>query len=592
MLGQNLSGNAIRRMSSELPPDLMRGVSSDRALQGYGKHWKGTAGGPEDYLLSEATHHIDDFISHDWRTSRVVKYLTLSYIYNAKAACIGSTLFAGLAVLVKEVLRHAGHVARSHPGEAPLADVIAFTTIGPAVYLMLLLHWQSIRARFGRRTIMFVDKLCISQDDEDKKSQGIFGLAAFLKISRRIVVLWSPQYFSRLWCTYELAAWFRMERELSTVTFVPVDIPPRFLCVLALVATASLHYYLEMLYGTGTQLIYIALVFVCWLITAYAIQGQAWQAEELRQQLKNFDIQASCCYCCSNEHVHPETGAPLACDRKIVYSTLRQWTKKSLSAEDGHLKAFNKEVKTTLRQYVTTCLPERRLFIRYSDMVHSCAPNCWLILDVLLLRLNTGVDATRIGMSLVEGACAWFLTVPLSMALVIRMIYKADRLREFATGSKRRQVFLACCLWGPVGFASHILLWACIRADVYYTTNMPWLQLVAAAVNVLLGFYVFANNPESKLSGRSFSLGTRTLTVSRGSIFTAAAKSTFEMFSRGAGTNAAKVHINHDVGPANIQLDSIADSSCSSHSSEGEPALAPVIPYDAWRSNPKCTEDT
>ena len=43
--------------------------------------------------------------------------------------------------------------------------------------------------------------LCIPQDDAEKKSQCIYGLASFLNKSDDLIVLWSPRYFSRLWCT-------------------------------------------------------------------------------------------------------------------------------------------------------------------------------------------------------------------------------------------------------------------------------------------------------------------------------------------------------------------------------------------------------
>ena len=48
--------------------------------------------------------------------------------------------------------------------------------------------------------MVFLDKLCINQMDSEKKQQGILGLGAFVLRSKKLLVLWSPRYFNRMWC--------------------------------------------------------------------------------------------------------------------------------------------------------------------------------------------------------------------------------------------------------------------------------------------------------------------------------------------------------------------------------------------------------
>ncbi len=59
----------------------------------------------------------------------------------------------------------------------------------------------------------------------------------------------------------------------------------------------------------------------------------------LPQQLSNFSITSSECYCCSVHHVHPETGDEIPCDRQVVFRTLQDWygTEDKAEDEQGHL---------------------------------------------------------------------------------------------------------------------------------------------------------------------------------------------------------------------------------------------------------------
>lgn len=51
----------------------------------------------------------------------------------------------------------------------------------------------------------------MTADNKDpvKKKKGIQGLGCFLDRSKTLTILWSPRYFSRLWCGFELATFLR-----------------------------------------------------------------------------------------------------------------------------------------------------------------------------------------------------------------------------------------------------------------------------------------------------------------------------------------------------------------------------------------------
>ncbi|KAF4661655.1 hypothetical protein FOZ61_003050 [Perkinsus olseni] len=57
--------------------------------------------------------------------------------------------------------------------------------------------------------MVFLDKCCIPQNDPVAKAYGISMLADYLRASKKLVILWSPNYLDRLWCVYELAVFLR-----------------------------------------------------------------------------------------------------------------------------------------------------------------------------------------------------------------------------------------------------------------------------------------------------------------------------------------------------------------------------------------------
>merc|ERR1719217_1087717 len=47
--------------------------------------------------------------------------------------------------------------------------------------------------------------------------------------------------------------------------------------------------------------------------------------QTLAKQQGHFSIRDADCFCCSNRHVHPETGEALPCDGEVIFSTLKSW---------------------------------------------------------------------------------------------------------------------------------------------------------------------------------------------------------------------------------------------------------------------------
>merc|ERR1740130_30394 len=85
--------------------------------------------------------------------------------------------------------------------------------VGVAVHFAVLFFKQP-------SDLVFLDKVCIHQTDLEKKQKGIDGLGGFLKRSKNVLVLWDASYFTRLWCTLEMAAALNLSG--SRIIFKPV----------------------------------------------------------------------------------------------------------------------------------------------------------------------------------------------------------------------------------------------------------------------------------------------------------------------------------------------------------------------------------
>ncbi|KAF4678653.1 hypothetical protein FOZ60_016317 [Perkinsus olseni] len=89
-----------------------------------------------------------------------------------------------------------------------------------------------------KHTTVFLDKCCISQVDPVERMRGISRLSEYLRISDKFVILWSPDYFKRLWCVYELACFLQTHDERDVIVIHPGHV--MFCTWMALLAFFSL----------------------------------------------------------------------------------------------------------------------------------------------------------------------------------------------------------------------------------------------------------------------------------------------------------------------------------------------------------------
>ncbi|CAE6943400.1 unnamed protein product [Symbiodinium sp. CCMP2456] len=379
------SPERLARLYSNLDPERLRAVPLSICLESWGRHFRNEVEGAfsvdaaNDHL-SQKTEQIDNFLSHDWATSRFLKVLTLLWVFNIRAATIATFLISCIL----------GFLRIYWYGTGSMMDHWCSTFFGYATFVIVFCWWQRIQSLFGISRKVFLDKLCIAQHNPALKQQGILGLAGFLQKSNTLTVMWSQRWATRLWCTYELAAFMRQGN--LQIELMPVKLAGILLMQGSCWAAISIAHaimasdgqegdpdysaYTLSLIGIGIfSVILIAL-------TAVMVHTGLWlmkELDELPGQLKAFRIQDAACYCCAHGHRHPKTGKEIPCDREYVYWMLRTWFHDPEAPDKSHLDSFNAMVREQLAPVVLKHAGGSTLPLSYALYVCAACNLPWLI---------------------------------------------------------------------------------------------------------------------------------------------------------------------------------------------------------------------
>lgn len=123
--------------------------------------------------------------------------------------------------------------------------------------------------------------------------------AAFVAASNNLLLLWSPQYFTRLWCTLELAALVKSKSHLSTL---PLRIMPLQLAKVSLVSWLC-AFLIFTVYQfnkvVGKPLPEMAILAASLLVGGYcwsaALRQYARDRKAMHQQIGSFSVQSAKC---------------------------------------------------------------------------------------------------------------------------------------------------------------------------------------------------------------------------------------------------------------------------------------------------------
>jgi len=290
-----------------------------------------------------------------------------------------------------------------------LADLLpgGWWTASGATYIAFfgsLCFWQRLRQLFfGRSPVVFFDRMCINQQDASLKKQCIEGLPGFLHRSRRLVILWSPQTFSRLWCSFELAAFLKENGKARQVDIVPVSMAVLLwiaLVVLIFLSLALQTWLFVEDVGAFGQTGHLMMVISSSIVAPVLIVGSSAQTYigvqhmqhllNLPGQIRSFDVRKARCTCCTQGHFDLQTGEQIICDRELILKTLTRWFG-SGHDRDENVNKFNKLVHTELMSTVLENLGSGVPPLQYVlSMLAACC------LGILPQYIRMGMTGSRV----------------------------------------------------------------------------------------------------------------------------------------------------------------------------------------------------
>lgn len=404
---------------------LMAAIDRGTLMAGYGKHFSNSQATDENcYSLSRPVESYTTFVSHAWVAPRFAKYLAFVYRYSLVPALISSFVAcaATTAIVLCGALPPVFGTCYVFKDETSLQVPLSIWTqlISSVSFTFFLLHWTYIRTWLEKKGILpaerfFLDKLCICQSRPDLKQQGIDSIGTYLQNSDELLILWSREYFTRLWCCFEVAvflgqvgpgapslAWAGQEQRSKgkgrgdrSIVFLPLHVPLLLFWLVIVEFSTMLIYSLStnipQAYGNLryalTSLPMVGFAFgSCWWVRSFEND-----CRNLDKQLSNFTVAAADC---SSDK-----------DRVLIRTVIAELYSPSGDVDEG-IANFELAIRTQVRDCVGGILGT----IRSMPLLALAAlmtVQLWCALDFVQMRLRIHSDNAVV----VAAAAHWFCLV-------------------------------------------------------------------------------------------------------------------------------------------------------------------------------------
>ncbi|CAE7945316.1 UGT80B1 [Symbiodinium sp. KB8] len=384
--------------------EILRATPAGEVLKCLGRSLRQDEG--EYYHKSVPSTRISSFYSHSWHGPTWAKILTLMLLNNGSAA----VLLSLASVLLVGLLYGLGALP-------PFPLGWGCVVVGAFVYYLALAFWH-------RRHLVFVDRICISQSDEQLKGEALISLGAFLKCSDSMLVLWDPSYVGRLWCIFELAGFLHSRQRGMKPQLM---IRPTVLGIAVHLILAQLNitnfaasFFFDLV-GAGMEfwIGHFVGATAVMLVVIHIGRGYARQVAKVHDDMAVFSLGNLKSFCCSVDHRDPISGESMPCDRKIIIECICTWF--------GSVHNFEDRVRSEVLQNLIDQL-SNEVFSFWQAAVLS-APVFWRYTDLAFQWMLVG-DASRTVHNFMRGFTYWLAMSSTLVLIYIRMVYWTRRKRS------------------------------------------------------------------------------------------------------------------------------------------------------------------
>jgi hypothetical protein len=501
---------------------MLRTVTAKTVLRGFGRVFRSQ--GIEAFSLSQECERLGYFISHSWSAPWLAKYITLAFHFNFWIATIASVVLIILFLVLG--LLYINHDTWNDIRESVNPSLI-FVGIGFLTFLPALLFGSELVSCFpcisSNRTRCFLDKCCINQTDPILKRRGIEALGVFLARSDVLLILWSPDYFLRLWCAYEVAVYMSLEPDPNMtrrVVMIPLELVSYSSLVFSLdllIQIVSVNFFFQ---GEGDGLPAWATQLTAVVISATFAGfsyyfSYKWQRDQafLRKQLAEFSLSRVECsdpsdrplvlrdiaqrYSSLEKSVSRGRSAPNMGDVALETAITREpspYPSRQTSVALGPppsssgLRAFEEYVRTNLQQPIEKALGAHHCILPYKFLLTMSLPAMWAALGltchwILKVKGMGDADNTLDASDVTFLVCSKILrSITFYPLLTAALLMYQDVTDNFAKKSTFRQYLRGTVAITLIGlyvylFGFHYILLREMAADIVFYITIPQVVL-------------------------------------------------------------------------------------------------------------------
>ena len=317
---------------------LLRGVPLHTTLRHWRRVWRRSPSEltmsqrAEVFEYSRQTEELDMFISHTWQTPGWRKFFSLLIRSGWRCMLTFWAVGTGLAFLlccldVLPLFYSSRAAIFQFQSVIPMGCWATLTGLVSGIGGLLLSVYLPID-----NSSCFLDVACIPQTDDVLMRQGIYNIGGCLAVSRTLHVLWSPPFFSRLWCMFELSAYRKMN-PTGRIVFAPIYIEAFSAQVFIWLHLVGLMMvFFRASYDEGGVGVLAMWVFVamCLFPLALSLRANSLDRQRMLAALDQFEVREVQCL---NDF-----------DRNYIHTAIVSWY--------GSLDAFSDYVRGPFRQEV------------------------------------------------------------------------------------------------------------------------------------------------------------------------------------------------------------------------------------------------